>query len=202
MIIFDRLQISDNGKWLYIDVHVNQADYFENIYIDKVIIQTQDQVSESDPCTPGDQCIYQMTADENTKELHLALNTNTDFDITDKTLSNKLLFVYVKCKGTPDPCTPCTLDEEITLGVTFDENLLYQKVMQFTKSLADDCNIPVAFTDFILLWNAFKASMETEHYVPAIKYWNMLFGMDAEGIPYGAYDKNSGVIHKLCGCHG
>jgi hypothetical protein len=88
------------------------------------------------------------------------------------------------------------------LGVTFDENLLYQRVMQYTKSLADNCKIPVAFMDFILLWNAFKASVETEHYIPAIKYYNMLFGKDADGNPYGAYDKTSGVISKPCGCHG
>ena len=110
MIIFDRLQISDNGKWLYVDVHVNKADYFNNIYIDKVIIQTQDQVSETDPCTPGDQYIYKKEVDENTKELHLALYANADFDIPDVTLSDKLLFVYVICKGTPDSCTPCRLD--------------------------------------------------------------------------------------------
>ena len=194
MIIFDRLQISDNGKWLYIDVHVNQADYFDNIYIDKVIIQTQDQVSESDPCTPGDQCIYQMVADENTKELHLALNANIDFDITDKTLSNKLLFVYVRCKGTPGECTPCRLDEMTTLGVTFDDAMLYQKVMQFTKELADTCTVSKGFIDIILLWNGFKAAINTEHYLSAIDFWKKMF--------YGHHNVNGLSSSKPCGCHG
>lgn len=194
MIIFDRLQISDNGKWLYIDVHVNQADYFDDIYIDKVVIQTQDQVSESDPCTPGDQYIYQMTVDESTKELHLALNANTDFDITDKTLSNKLLFVYVKCKGTSDPCTPCRLDEMTTLGVTFDDALLYQQVMQFTKELADTCAVSKGFIDMILLWHGFKAAINTEHYLPAIDFWKKMF--------YGHHGMNGLSSSKPCGCHG
>ena len=107
--------------------------------------------------------------------------------------SHDLFFVYVKVKGTPDPCVPCRLDEEITLGVTFDENLLYQQVMGFTKQLADDCNVPTGFMDFILLWNAFKASIETEHYIPAIKYYNMLFEQGSISMI---------GITKNCGCHG
>lgn len=194
MIIFDRLQISDNGKWLYLDAHVNKASYFDNIFINKVIIQTQEQVSETDPCTPGDQYIYQMTAEDNTKELHLALNANTDFDITDKTLSNKLLFVYIVCKGTPDACTPCRLDEMTTLGVTFDDALLYQNIMQFTKELADTCTISKGFIDMILLWNGFKAAINTEHYLPAIDFWKKMF--------YGHHGMNGLSNSKPCGCHG
>ena len=35
MIIFDQLRISDNGKMLYVDIHVNKADLFDNIFIDR-----------------------------------------------------------------------------------------------------------------------------------------------------------------------
>ena len=192
MVIFDRLQISDNGKWLYIDVHVNQADYFDNIYIDKVIIQTQDQVSETDPATPGDQCIYHLKVEGNQKELHLVLSALSDFDITDNTLSNKLLFVYVICKGTPDPCTPCRLDEMTTLGVTFDTGLLYQMMMQYTRELNRDCEIPKGMIDMMMLYNGFKAAVETEHYIPAIDFWKRLF-LD------GGQPMN---LTKPCGCHG
>jgi hypothetical protein len=190
MIIFDRLQISDDGSRLYIDTHVNQASYFDNIYIDKVVIQTQDQVSEADPLTPGDEFIYELTVGEDIKELHLSLNASTDFESVMSTLSDKLLFVYVVCKGTPDPCTPCRLDELTTLGVTFDETLFYQKVMQYTRQLADTCEIPKAFTDLILLWNGFKAAVETEHYVVAIDFWKKMFTANSVF-----------TVTKPCGCH-
>ena len=193
MIVFDRLQISDDARWLYIDAHVNKAEHFDGIYIDKVAIQTQDQVSEADPYTPGDECIYQMTVSGETKELHLSLNI-VDFDITDKTLSNKLLFVYVICKGTPGPCTPCRLDELTTLGVTFDESLYYQKVMQLTKQLADECKVSKDFIDMILLWNGFKSAVETEHYIPAIDFWKKLF--------FGHHGMTGLNNSKPCGCHG
>ena len=80
--------------------------------------------------------------------------------------------------------------------------------MDYTKDLADDCTIPTGFTDFILLWNAFKASVETEHYGPAIKYYNMLFGNPDERVtrdgshsPFGGGSANNRRT-KPCGCHG
>lgn len=191
MVIFDRLQISDSGKLLYLNVHVNKASMFDNIYIDKVIIQTPDQVSEADPLSPGDHYVYMKQTEEDTKELHLALNVNTDFDGISGTLSDKLLFVYVICKGTPDPCTPCRLDEMTTLGVTFDETLMYQKVMQFTRQLNQSCEIPKNFIDLILLWNGFKAAIETEHYIVAIDFWKKLFS-----------SSSTLITSKPCGCHG
>ena len=77
---------------------------------------------------------------------------------------------------------------------TIDYALLYQQVMDYTKDLADDCQIPQGFIDFILRWNAFKAAVETEHYIPAIKFWKMLF--ENQG------GKTLAHSTKPCGCHG
>lgn len=204
MILFDQLRISDDGQRLYINAHVNKADYFKNRYIDSVVIMTADKVSETAPGTPTSDYIYKKEIEGNVKELDLVLTPldftkswETDpkamaFDRAD--MSNTLFFVYIKCKGTPVECTPCRLDEETTLGVVFDENVLYQRVMNYTKELAADCSIPTEFTDFILLWNAFKAAIETEHYVAAIKFYNKLFGVVRSG-----YSNN---IIKTCGCNG
>ena len=204
MILSDQLRISDDGQRLYINAHVNKADYFKNRYIDSVVIMTADKVSETAPGTPTSDYIYIKKVEGNAKELDLVL---TSLDLTKSwetdpkamafnkaDMSNTLFFVYIKCKGTPGECTPCRLDEETTLGVVFDENVLYQKVMDYTKELVADCSIPTEFTDFILLWNAFKAAIETEHYVAAIKFYNKLFGVVRSG-----YSNN---IIKTCGCNG
>lgn len=204
MILFDQLRISDDGQRLYINAHVNKADYFKNRYIDSVVIMTADKVSETAPGTPTSDYIYKKEIEGNVKELDLVL-TPLDFTKSWETdpkamafnradMSNTLFFVYIKCKGTPGECTPCRLDEEITLGVVFDENVLYQRVMDYTKELVADCSIPTEFADFILLWNAFKAAIETEHYVAAIKFYNKLFGVVRSG-----YSNN---IIKTCGCNG
>ena len=192
MLIFDQLRLSDDATRLYINVHVNKADYFKDIYLDNIKIMTADKVSETNPEVPTEDCIFTHTFGDNVKEAALVLTVNDFLTLKQSDTSRTLFFVYVKCKGTVGACIPCRLDELTTLGVTFDEKLLYQRVMDYTKSLADDCKIPVGFTDFILLWNAFKASIETEHYIPAIKFWNQLFDVDTIG----------NITYKGCGCHG
>ena len=203
-VIFDQLRISDDGKRMYINAHVNKADYFKDIYIDSIVIQTADKVSETNPGTPTSDYIYIKKAEDNAKELNLVLEASDlskSWETDPKAIafnrgemSNTLFFVYIKVKGTPGACTPCTLDEETTLGVVFDENALHQRVMDYTKSLVADCSVPSDFIDFILLWNAFKSAIETEHYIPAIKFYNMLFDFVGKGC-------QSRTI-KTCGCHG
>ena len=204
MIIFDQIRISDDGKRMYINAHVNKADYFNDIYIDSIVIQTADKVSETDPGLPTSDYVYIKKAEENAKELNLVLEASDlsrswesdpnaiAFGRGD--MSKTLFFVYIKCKGTPGSCTPCRLDEETTLGVVFDENVLHQRVMDYTKELVADCNVPTAFIDFILLWNAFKSAIETEHYIPAIKFYNMMFDEVGKSC-------QSRTI-KTCGCNG
>lgn len=204
MIIFDQLRISDDGKRMYINAHVNKADYFNDIYIDSIVIQTADKVSETNPGLPTSDYVYIKKAEENAKELNLVLEASDlsrswesdpnaiAFNRGD--MSKTLFFVYIKCKGIPGSCTPCRLDEETTLGVVFDENVLHQRVMDYTKELVADCSVPSAFIDFILLWNAFKSAIETEHYIPAIKFFNMMFDEVGKSC-------QSKTI-KICGCNG
>lgn len=204
MIIFDQLRISDDGKRMYINAHVNKADYFKDIYIDSIVIQTADKVSETDPGLPTSDYVYIKKAEENTKELNLVLEASDlsrSWESDPKAIafgrgdmSNTLFFVYIKCKGTPGSCTPCRLDEETTLGVVFDENVLHQRVMDYTKELVADCSVPSTFIDFILLWNAFKSAIETEHYIPAIKFFNMMF----EEVVKSCQSRTI----KTCGCNG
>lgn len=206
MIIWNQLRISDDGKRMYINAHVNNADYFKDIYIDSVVIMTADKIPETDPGTPTSDYIYIKKADDNIKEINLVLTPDDlskswesdpkaiSFNRAD--MSKTLFFVYIKCKGTPSSCTPCTLDEQTTLGVVFDENVLHQRVMDYTKDLVADCSVPTAFTDFILLWFAFKSAIETEHYIAAIKFFNMLFD------EVGKDTCHSRTITKGCGCHG
>lgn len=200
-VIFDRLQISDNGSKLYIDVHVSKASYFDNIYLDTITIKTADRVLEASAICPSEDYVYKETFEGNVKEAHLVLQSS-DFvkvwgeDIHSmkfraEEMSRTLFFVYVKIKGVPDECTPCRLDEEVTIGVTFDEALLYQRIMQYVRELSNDCEIPKGFIDLIMLWNGFKAAIETEHFVVAFDFWKKLFS------------GNSSLVKcKPCGCHG
>lgn len=217
-VIFDQLRLSDDGEKMYINVHVNTAKDFDDVYLDSITIIPADKVLETSPYTPSSDYIFKKNFEGNQKVAGLVLTPVKDFNESWDLMWNEkeakekysnpcnpcekaprmsriLFFVYVKVKGTPGPCVPCRLDEDYTLGVTFDENLLYQKVMDYTRQLADDCTLPQGFIDFILLWNAFKAAVETEHFIPAVKYFNMLFDGAAAG--YSGSGKKGG-----CGCRG
>ena len=59
MVVFDQLRISDDGQAMFLDAHVNKASYFDDVYISKVTICTEAQVSETNPLSYGDDYIYQ-----------------------------------------------------------------------------------------------------------------------------------------------
>ena len=113
-------------------------------------------------------------------------------DAYNGSLSEHMFFVYIECEGVPAIDTPCGLDE-VTVGVTFDYGAIYQKAMGYTRQLANDCQMPQGFVDFMLNTEALKLSLETEHYFPAINYWKWLKGTDG-----GTFSNNL----KGCGCHG
>ena len=195
MIIFDQLRISDDGNRMYINIHVNRADYFKDRYLDYMVIKTANQVSETEisPSTSDGENVYIYTFGGNQKEADIVLQPSEfNENFIKNNFSSDLFFVYIVCKEVKaNPCTPCPLADLTTLGTTFDETLLYQKVMQSTRELNQDCEIPQNFIDLILLWWGFKAAIETEHYIPAINFWKRLFG-----------GKNIKGTPKGCGCHG
>ena len=124
--------------------------------------------------------VYTIKEEENHREVNLVLSAN-DFNngkFTASDLSHNMFFVYVECEytGTPNPCTPCRLDELTTLGVTFDYGVVFNQAMNYTRELKDSCSVSNNFTDFILNFDALKLAIETEHYVPAIQYWKNMTG--------------------------
>lgn len=119
----------------------------------------------------------------------VALNS---FDTLD--LSSHMFFVYIETEGTPTSDVPCTLDEPVTLGVTFDYGTMFNQAMNYTKELINDCQVPQDFINYMLTYDALKLAIETDHYVPAIQFW--------KNLTQGSYFGNSGYSTKPCGCHG
>lgn len=217
MIVFDQLRISNEGDKLFINFHVNFAEYYDDVMLDSVIVTTADKILESNPTSLPQEFIYKKTYSEDLQVDNIVLdkaaldaafnNRNSSGEPIDSTkpyatipfdkstFNEDLFFVYVKCKvGVISGTVPCEADNPVTLGIAFNDKTIYQKTMQYTKEIADTCNIPGEFIDFILLWNAFKVSVDTGHYNSAISFWNLLL------------DKKTGSptinINKRCGCHG
>lgn len=201
MIVIDQFRISDDGMTLYLDAHVNKASYFDNVYIGGVTIVTDGQMKEFCLNAVDEAYIYKETYDtkgnagkDRRKEIHLVLCPqvfNERFD--GKNLSDNLFFVFIEATGMPSADTPCRLDEQYTIGVTFDYAMLLQKALGYLKELGDSCNIPMGLIDYILKFHALRSAIETEHWLPAIDYYYMLKDSGTSTADTGST--------KPCGCH-
>ena len=189
MVVIEQLRISQDCQKLFIDAHINKSSYFENLVIDKISIDTQNTVLQSFD-GPSENPVFTQTTVTNTlrpKEVHLVVDKN----MIDADLSKDMLYVYFHVKGTPPPNIPCGLDTPYTLGVTFNEGIIYNRMMGYTKEIANTCEIPMGFIDMILQLEAIKAAIETENYVTANKFYNRLIN-----------SKSSSTSNINCKCHG
>lgn len=199
MVIVDQFRITDDGKNMLLQAHVSDAvdasdnPLYNNVYIKKVVIKTASMTSEAAPEIFDEDYIYKIEYDENPpRNIEIVLTPEALMEKFPKnTFTQDLFFVFIE--ETDYECDlPCSCCKPETTAVTFDESLLYQRAMGYIKELSQECDTPSkGFIDFILLWNAFKASVETEHWTSAVKFYKMLF----MNIQNNTYTKN-------CGCHG
>ena len=103
-----------------------------------------------------------------------------------------MLYVYFHVTGTPSLDTPCRLDEVYTLGVTFNEGAIYNRMMNYTKEIIDTCSVPNGFINMILQLEAIKAAIETENYTSANKFYNKLINAKS----------SIGTSNINCRCYG
>ena len=198
MLEFRELRITPDGKHLIIDVAVQEHSYYENVFIDSIIIDTQDTYVQNGPSSKpvyqykveedGVQNLYALPEEcscnpilidedksycftygyEEGRHVRLMLSTK---DIT----LNNMLFVYVVAKGTPSPDTPCGLDNAIIMQTVVDLYPFYQNTLCFLKELNNSCEVPKGFTDMILRLKALELCIRTGNYSQAIKYWKKFF---------------------------
>lgn len=184
MVQFNELRIIPDGTQLIIDISVKDLEYYTDVYLDEILIDTQETFIETGPST---QIVYSKTVEGNLKSVRLELSTG---DLL-PSLKDNLFFVYVKTKGTPASNTPCGMDNITTTGVVTNLYPLYQQAFSYIKELSDTCIIPRNFINFILQYKAFQLAVRTGHYTEAIKFWKRLY-QEVEYIT---------VINK-CGCYG
>ena len=198
MVDFNELRVSPDRKNLIIDVSIKDLSYYENVYIDSIIIDTQDTyipsgpsnspiftyevVSNVTPVYSLPDCGYNQVQDYIDKENCFETSNNEekrvrlelDNTALDNHLKGNLFFVYVITKGTPSSDTPCNMDNTINLGVTADTYPIYTNMLNSLKEL-ESCGTPKLFTDAFLRFKAFELSIKTGQYSQVINYWNKYF---------------------------
>lgn len=178
MLQFNELRITNDGKYLIIDVQVQNLDYYKNVYIDSICFDTQESYNATGPSSKA---IKVFEAQDNIKNIKISY----DIDL----LKNNMFFVYAIAKGTPSEDTPCGMKDTITLGITYYKYPLFVTAMKLLKELKG-CEVPRHIMDFFLKIEAFNLCIETGNHTKAIEYWNKF------------YSNTNTQIINTCGCYG
>lgn len=216
MVVLEQCRIDHEGKKLIIEAAVENLSYYRDIYIESVIVDTNDTYS---PNGPSNSPVFSQTfepkhmkvdvredcnsvkVDENckcgdvytsqkagVKRVRLCL---TPKDLKMSSLDDNIFFVYVTATGVPSPCTPCGMDNSFVMGVAVNLRPIYNMAMKYVKELDSACSIPKGFIDMILRLKAFDLSLRTGNYPIAFKQWDKLFK-----------NKVSVSPSRGCGCNG
>ena len=198
MIRFNELKIENN--YIIIDVQIEEEKYFKDIYIDSIVIDTQDTFIANGPSSKA---IYTKTfnTDTDVNKEEIVYTQGTDkynrvrIYIDGKNLNvdihKTMFFVYVIAGGTPSADTPCRWDENKALHTLVDTQVLYNNMIQYVKELNKDCSTPDNFINAILQFNAIDLALKTNQYPLAIDLWKRFYS-----------DIESNVVLPNCGCNG
>ena len=195
MIQFNELRITPDSKHLIIDASIDNSNYYFNVILDSIVIDTQDTYVANGPssnpiythkidydytystpedysCNPvlsGNDKAYCLT--QGGKNIRLTLSAK-DLGIS---LNDNILFVYAIATGTPAPDTPCGMDNSIVMSTVVNLYPVYQNTMCYLRELDSDCQVPKGFIDMILRLKAVELCIRTGNYTKAISYWKKFF---------------------------
>lgn len=216
MLVLNECRITEDGKYLVVEASVDSLNWYKEVYIKHVIIDTDETWIPSGPSstpvyqqefelkdsTVSSLCGQAVTEDndckcgniilpdkQGKKNIRLYLSAK---DIGLSSLNSNIFFVYVIASGYPDPMTPCGMDNSTITGVALNLRLIYNAAMGYIKSLGDTCEIPKGFIDIFLKYKALELSLKTGNYPEAFKMWKYLLGIG----------KSSNIPNKGCRCHG
>lgn len=218
MIKFNELRITPNNESLIIDVSIEDADYYQNVVLDSIIIDTQDTYTQYGPsskavfkyvvaeedydsiyslpdnysCSPVQEeqsKDYCFTIDDYSKKNVRLILKSEDLGVP---IASNIFFVYVIATGEPTADTPYDLRNSKIIGTAINTYPIYKQSMKYTKELGDSCNIPKNFIDYIFRIKALDLAIKTGNYQEVIKYWNKFFKV-----------LNYNIEPSLnCGCYG
>lgn len=193
MIHYNNLYITEDSKYLVIDVSIDNESYYDNVYLDSIAIDNQDTYITNGPSTKAKVItIRKNKLDKvyaNNQEV-LVDDTNIFVEGTDKlkhvtlyltskdlgfNLSKDMLFVYTIATGTPAVDTPCGYDINTILSVVINHYEVYKSIIPFIKEIANSCNAPLSFINRELQLKAIEYALKSSNYILAIKYWKKFF---------------------------
>lgn len=166
MVEIKKLIVLPNENGIYIDCSVLDMPYFKDIYLDQIIIDTEDTFNVLGPSKVP---VYKYKVKGNVKNIQ---HTVKGLEILTENLSNKLFFVYIITKGIFAADTPCGMDSHANLCVVFDKTTIHKKAIPLIPvDTKCSCTVPKKFIDFILSYKSFILNLKAKNYPLAIKHW-------------------------------
>lgn len=169
MIDFNELRITPDGKELIMDVAVSSISYYDNMYIDTILIDTQSSYSSNGPSSKAVQ-VYKNSLTQGAQTVREVRLSLTEKDLN-KSLNSNMFFVYVVLGGYVSPDTPCGGDNMIHMKPIVNMFPLYNSVLYSIKQLSDNCNINKELINSILQIKSIETSIRLGNYKQAFDLW-------------------------------
>lgn len=179
---------------LQVNVEVEDLPYYENVYIDSIIIDTEDTYCASGP-SQNPPFKYQVGDGTYKKAKYV-------FDIADLLCDGpKMLFVWVTTLGIPSSDTPCGLDTPDMQAVV-DLSVVYNQALKQIRCATNrcgcggkKCTVDAAFANFSLEYFRMTTALDLKDWGTAYQAYCVLLRKR----PSKAIATNP---RKPCGCNG
>ena len=194
MVQFNELKFLAPGA-LQVDVSVIDLPYYDNVYIDSIIIDTEDTYCDTGPSS--NPALIYPAGGEDVKFI------NTLLDVSDILCDGpKMLFVWVTTLGNPSGDTPCGEDIANVMQATVDPKDIYNTAMQKMKCSAGNCGcgnsrcvVDANLANFSLQYLRMQTALEIGDWTTAYEaYCSLLRKRPSKRIV--------GNPRKPCGCNG
>lgn len=191
MIHYNNLYITEDSKYLVIDVAIDEDSTYDNVYLYRIAIDTQDTYITNGP-SDNAKIIFLDEGDVEKPSMNgIGEVKNSGKDVkkvkhTKLTLSAKdlgvnlnkdMLFIYSTASGFIPEDKPDVIKyiTDTILNVVVNTYEVYKSIIPLIKEIGELCKDPISFIDRELQIKAVEYSIKNSNYLLAIKYWKKYF---------------------------
>lgn len=191
MIHYNNLYITEDSKYLVIDVAIDEDSTYDDVYLDRIAIDTQDTYITNGPSNNAK--IFHIGGDDiegpsingieevknSGKDIKKVKHTKLTLSAKDLgvDLNKDMLFIYSTASGfiPEDKQDVIKYITNTILNVVVNTYEVYKSIIPLIKEIADTCKEPTSFINRELQIKAVEYAIKSSNYILAIKYWRKYF---------------------------
>ena len=191
MIHYNNLYITEDSKYLVIDVAIDEDSTYDDVYLDRIAIDTQDTYITNGPSNNAK--IFRIGEDDiegpsingieevknSSKDIKKVKHTKLTLSAKDlgANLNKDMLFIYSTASGfiPEDKQDAIKYITNTILNVVVNTYEVYKSIIPLIKEIGELCKDPISFIDRELQIKAVEYSIKNSNYLLAIKYWKKYF---------------------------